>query len=65
MRDEANAAIRAWHRHHKPVRAVRLAVGAYRRSQLVGVAVVENLRAPALQNGLTWEISRVATPGGW
>ena len=61
-RDEANAVISAWHRHHKPVRQCIFAVGAFMGVGIVGVAIVEWPKAPALGNGTTYEITRVATP---
>jgi hypothetical protein len=61
-RDEVNAVIEAWHRHHDPIRQMRFAVGAFVGDGLRGVAVVEWPKAAALANGVTFEISRVATP---
>jgi hypothetical protein len=62
-RDDAAAVIRRWHRHHKPHRRQLLAVGAFRGSACVGVAVCERPKAPGLCNGITWELTRLATPG--
>lgn len=62
-RDEANAVIAAFHRHHKPIRQMRFAVAAIDdRGGVRGVAVVEWPKAAALCDGLTFEISRIATP---
>src|SRR6266581_142807 len=61
-RDEANARIVAWHRHHKPVQCHKFAVGAFVNSELVGVAIVGRPSAPALQDGITFELTRLATP---
>jgi hypothetical protein len=57
---QANQAILDWHRHHKPVLAARLAVGAYVAAELQGVAVVENPRAAPLNDGKTWEVTRLS-----
>lgn len=61
-RDEANAVVSAWHRHHKPVLAGLLYVGAFVGNGCAGVAICERPKAQALCNGVTWELTRVATP---
>jgi hypothetical protein len=62
-RDQANAVVSAWHRHHKPVLAGFLYVGAFvEGGGVAGVAIVERPKAAGLCNGTTWEITRVATP---
>jgi len=62
-RDEANAAVRRWHRHHKPVRAHYFAAGAYDGDRLAGVIIVGQPVAPALCNGLACEVVRLACDG--
>lgn len=62
-RDEANAAITRWHRHHKPVRSHYLASGAFIDGVLVGVVIGARPNAPALCNGKTIEVTRLATDG--
>lgn len=62
-RDEANSAVRRWHRHHKPVRSHYLASGAFIGGQLVGVVIGGRPNAPALCNGKTIEVTRLATDG--
>lgn len=47
-RDGANAAIKQWHSHHKPVRSHRFAIGAYVGEVLVGAVIVGNPIAAAL-----------------
>ncbi len=62
-RDAANAAVKEHHSHHKPVRVHRFAVGAWVAGELVGVVVVGNPKAPALQNGVTFEVVRLCCWG--
>jgi hypothetical protein len=57
---QANDAIRAWHRHHKPIRAHLWSVGASIDGVLVAGACVERPKAPALCDGFTFEVSRLA-----
>lgn len=63
-RDAANAVITMWHRHHKAVRSHRSACAAYLDGELVGVVVVANPVARALQNGVTSEVVRLCCRGG-
>jgi len=62
-RDEANAVIEAWHRHHQAVRSHRFAVGAFTGyGGVAGVIVVGNPIAPELAADRTvMEILRSAT----
>lgn len=62
-RDEANRVIMEWHRHHKPVRSHRFAIAGWVLEELVGVVVVGNPSAPALQDGITFEVTRLCTNG--
>ena len=66
--EKANQGIEAWHRHHKPIRVKVLGIGAFINDEMVGVAVVEYPKAPALSNhanGLCLEVTRLAiTPDG-
>lgn len=62
-RDAANAVILRWHRHHRPVRSHRFAIAGYDGEELVGVVVVGNPVAAALQNGVTFEVLRLCTNG--
>lgn len=62
-RDEANAKVREWHRHHKPVVGYRFALGAELGGRLVGVAICGRPVARRLDDGRTLEITRVATDG--
>lgn len=63
VRDEANALIREWHRHHKPVRnGHRFAIGAICEAGPLGVVLVGNPIAPEFQTGRIFEVLRLATP---
>lgn len=63
-RDQANAAVRSWHRHHKPVRSHRFAIGAEVDGVLAGVVIVGSPVARGLDDGFTCEVTRLATPEG-
>jgi hypothetical protein len=53
-----------WHRHHRPPAGHKYSVGvADQRDVLVGVAVVGRPVARHLDDGLTLEVTRVATDG--
>lgn len=65
-RDGANELIRRWHRHHKPVKGHRFAIGAVLEvgsEDLVGCAVVGRPSAPTLDDGYTFEVTRHCTRG--
>jgi hypothetical protein len=62
-RDRAFAFIEAWHRHHPPPTANVWAVGVAASNELVGVATAGRPIARRLQDGLTVEVTRVATDG--
>ena len=62
-RDQAFAFIAAWHRHHPPPVANVWAVGVAAGGVLVGVATCGRPVARAYQDGLTVEVTRVATDG--
>jgi hypothetical protein len=61
---EANHYVRLWHSHNEPVRGCMFTVACETRTgDVVGVAIVGRPIAPALQDGRTIEVTRVATPG--
>lgn len=60
----ANEAVTAWHRHHKPVVGHRFSVGAFIGSDLVGVIICGRPVAQALDDGLTYEVTRMSCRGG-
>jgi hypothetical protein len=62
-RDDANAYVERHHRHAAPVVGHRFAIGAARRDQLVGVAIIGRPTARALQDGWTVEVVRLCTTG--
>lgn len=59
-RDVAKAAVRAWHSHHKPHVGDVFRLGAYVASELVAVVTMGRPTAPALDDGETWEVTRLA-----
>lgn len=62
--DKANAFVREHHRHSKPVAVARFAIGAWADDALVGVSIVGNPVARALQDGLTAEVRRCCVSPG-
>ncbi|GGM28635.1 hypothetical protein GCM10011608_11740 [Micromonospora sonchi] len=60
---EACGFVADWHRHHRPPRGHKFSVGVARDDVLVGVAVVGRPVARRLDDGLTLEVTRVATDG--
>jgi hypothetical protein len=61
--DQAAEFIRLWHRHHQPTAGYKFVIGAAAGQTLVGVAVVGRPVARALNDGLTVEVTWVATDG--
>lgn len=62
--DEANAFVQQHHRHHGRVVGHKFSVGvANEEAEVVGVAIVSRPVARMLDDGLTLEITRVATNG--
>lgn len=61
---EANAFVKAHHRHHKPVAGHRFSLAAADETDAVrGVAIVGRPVARMLQYGWTCEVTRLATDG--
>jgi hypothetical protein len=60
---EACRFVEDWHRHHRPPRGHKFSIGAALDQVLVGVAVVGRPVARMLDDGLTLEVTRVATDG--
>lgn len=59
---EANAFVKRYHRHHKPDRGAKFAIGAGRDGVVVGVAVVGRPKSRMLQRGgYTVEVTRMAS----
>ena len=60
---EANAFVRQHHRHHRPVIGHVFSLGAALDGQIVGVAIVGRPVARGRDDGVTAEITRLATDG--
>jgi hypothetical protein len=60
---EANAFVREHHRHHKPVIGHLFSIGAALDGVIVGVAIVGRPVARERDDGVTAEITRLATDG--
>jgi hypothetical protein len=61
---EAHAFVAEHHRHHKPSRGGRFAIGVAREGEVIGVAVVGRPVARRSQDGWTAEVTRVAVRDG-
>ncbi|MFC0112621.1 XF1762 family protein [Kibdelosporangium aridum] len=60
---QACAFIQAHHRHHRPPRGMKFAVGVADQDQLIGVATVGRPVARHLDDGQTVEVTRTCTLG--
>ena len=60
---EACAFVAAHHRHHRPPRGMKFAIGVRDRECLVGVATVGRPVARHLDDGATVEVTRTCTAG--
>jgi hypothetical protein len=60
---DACAFIAAHHRHHRPPRGMKFAIGVRDREHLVGVATVGRPVARHLDDGATVEVTRTCTAG--
>jgi hypothetical protein len=62
--DEANAFVKCHHRHHRPVVGHKFSIGVADETGMVrGVAIVGRPVARSRDDGLTLEVTRVATDG--
>jgi hypothetical protein len=61
--DEANEFVARVHRHHPPVVGAKFCLGVVDGPRVCGVAVVGRPVARMLDDGLTLEVTRVATDG--
>lgn len=59
----ANQFVALHHRHHRPVRGHKYAVACAAGTDIVGVAIVGRPVSRVLDDGLTLEVTRVATDG--
>jgi hypothetical protein len=60
---EANEFVRQVHRHHGPVVGHKFSLGAVKDDKIVGVAIVGRPTARHRDDGLTLEVTRLATDG--
>lgn len=60
---EACAFVALHHRHHKPPQGHRWSIGVECGGKIVGVAIVGRPVARMLQDGMTVEVTRLATDG--
>jgi hypothetical protein len=60
---QAGQFVADWHRHHPPPRGHKFSIGVADGELLVGVAMVGRPVARMLDDGLTLEVTRVATDG--
>jgi len=60
---QASQFVADWHRHHRPPRGHKFSLGVADAEVLVGVAIVGRPVARMLDDGLTLEVTRVATDG--
>lgn len=60
---QATAFVAEHHRHHDPSRGAKFALAAWHEGELVGVAMIGRPVSRALDDGLTAEVTRVATDG--
>jgi hypothetical protein len=60
---QAHAFIAARHRHHRPPRGMKFALGVATKEALAGVAVVGRPIARHLDDGFTAEVTRTCTDG--
>lgn len=63
-RDDANAIVTKWHRHHKPVVGYKFAIGAKLAGEIVGNVIVSRPVAGAHDDGRTFEVTRHTCRGG-
>ncbi len=61
--DEANVFVRQHHRHHQPVVGHKFSLACVDGERICGVCIVGRPVSRRLDNGLTLEVSRVATDG--
>ena len=54
------SAVAKWHSHHKPTIGETIALGGFVDDALVAVIVMGVPVSPALQDGKTWEVTRLA-----
>jgi hypothetical protein len=63
FQDEANAFVKKFHRHHKPVVGSVFQIACAKNGDVVGVAIVGRPVSRKLHNGWTLEVNRLCTNG--
>lgn len=61
--DNANRLVARWHRHNRPVPGAKFCLGVAEGSELRGAAIVGRPIARHYDDGLTLELTRLATDG--
>ena len=61
--EEANELVRRWHRHHRPVQGHKFSIGAALGDMVVGAVIVGRPVSRRRDDGLTLEVTRLATNG--
>ncbi len=60
---QANDVVARWHSHHRKVQGHKFSLGAFEGDECVGAVIVGRPVAPSLDNGTTWEVTRLCTDG--
>jgi hypothetical protein len=60
---KANEFVALYHRHHKPVQGHKWSIGLMHDAEIVGVVIVGRPVARGADDGLTAEVTRLATNG--
>ncbi len=60
---DANEFVSRFHRHHRPVVGHKFSIAGVEAGKIVGVVIVGRPVARAFDNGLTLEVTRLATDG--
>jgi hypothetical protein len=58
---QANRLVSQWHSHHRPVRGHKFSIGAFVDGAPVGAVIVGRPVAQALDDGVTFEVTRLVT----
>ena len=60
---QANGVVAKWHSHHKPVIGHKFSVGVFDQEECEGCVIVSRPVAQALDDGVTFEVTRLCTNG--
>lgn len=61
--DEANAFVSEHHRHHSSIQGHKFSIAAFDGERIVGVCIVGRPVSRFNDNGMTLEVTRLATDG--